>query len=67
MIKKEKEKEEKSDIWKDSPYKEVVKLQSNNVGNVGETLIQEICANSGIESNVDGSKTKEIGGGVGDG
>ena len=67
MIKKEKEKEEKSDIWKDSPYKELVKLQSNNVGNVGEKFIQQICANSGIESNVNGSKTKEIGGGVGDG
>jgi hypothetical protein len=35
-IKQQKEKEDKKDIWKNSPYKDLVKLQSNNVGNVGE-------------------------------
>jgi len=39
----QKQKEEMNDIWKDSPFKDLVKLQSNNVGNVGETYIQTIC------------------------
>lgn len=67
MINNQKEKEEKLDIWKDSPYKDLVKLQSNNVGNVGETFIQNICDNCQIEAHVNGSKTKELGGGLGDG
>ena len=40
MIKNQKQKEENADIWKDSPYKDLAKLQSNNVGNVGETFMQ---------------------------
>jgi len=67
MINIQKQKEENADIWKDSPYKDLVKLQSNNVGNVGETFIQKICDACQIEALVDGSKTKELGGGVGDG
>lgn len=67
MIQNQNKKEEKSDIWKDSPYKHLVKLQSNNVGNVGETFIQKICDICEIPAHVDGSKTKKIGGGIGDG
>ena len=67
MIKNQKQKEENADIWKDSPYKDLAKLQSNNVGNVGETFMQNICDSCQIEACVDGSKTKELGGGVGDG
>jgi hypothetical protein len=67
MIIKQKQKEINTDIWKNSPYKELVKLQSNNVGNVGETFIQNICDTCNISAQVDGSKTKELGGGVGDG
>lgn len=67
MINNQKQKEENADIWKDSPYKDLVKLQSNNVGNVGETFIQNICDTCQIEAQVGGSKTKELGGGVGDG
>ena len=67
MIIKQKEKEEDLDIWEDSPYKDLVKLQSNNAGNVGETFIQNLCDTCGIEALVDGSKTKEMGGGIGDG
>ena len=66
-IKEQTQKEEKVDIWKDSPFKDLVKLQSNNVGNVGETFMQNICINCGIDATVDGSKTKECGGGFGDG
>jgi hypothetical protein len=67
FIEKQKEKEDKQDIWKDSPYKNLVKLQSNNVGIVGEQLINQICKTNGIEAHCDGSKTKKIGGGEGDG
>ena len=68
MIEIQKEKEEKNDIWKDSPYRDLVKLQSNNVGNVGETFLQGCCELCCIDAQVDGSKTKEIGGGsIGDG
>lgn len=67
MINNQKEKEEKNDIWKDSPYKDIVKLQANNVGNVGETFIQNICNICEINAQVNGSKTKELGGGIGDG
>ena len=67
IIKQQKEKEEKQDIWKNSPYKDLVKLQSNNVGNVGEELINDICKASGIDADCNGAKTKQIGGGEGDG
>ncbi len=63
----QKKKEEDSDIWKNSPYKHLVKLQSNNAGNVGETFIQQICLTCDIEAEIDGCKTKKIGGGTGDG
>jgi len=67
LINLQKQKEEKADIWKDSPYKDLVKLQSNNVGNVGESFMKNICDICQIEAKIDGSKTKELGGGVGDG
>lgn len=67
MINIQKQKEDNSDIWKDSPYKDLVKLQSNNVGNVGETFIKKFCDICNIDAQVDGSKTKELGGGCGDG
>lgn len=67
MINIQKNKEIKQDIWKDSPYKDLVKLQSNNVGNVGETFIQNICDIVGIDCNINGIKRKKIGGGEGDG
>ena len=67
IIQEQKQKEEAQDIWKDSPYKDLVKLQSNNVGNVGEHLVNSICKASGIDADCDGTKTKQIGGGEGDG
>jgi len=63
----QKMKEDKMDIWKNSPYKDLVKLQSNNIGIVGETLIHNICLQIKINANIDGGKTKKIGGGKGDG
>ncbi len=67
LIEQQKRKEEQHDIWKESPYRDLVKLQSNNVGNVGEQLINSICKASEIPAMCDGSKTKQLGGGEGDG
>jgi len=61
------QKEEQCDIWKDSPYKDLVKLQSNNVGIVGEQFLKRACDWCEIEATIDGAKTKKIGGGQGDG
>lgn len=67
IIEEQKNKEDKKDIWKNSPYKDLVKLQSNNVGNVGEELINNICKMTSIDADCNGAKTKQIGGGEGDG
>jgi len=67
LIREQTEKEEKQDIWKESPYKDLAHLQSNNAGIVGEKLCQRFCDLAGIEAEVDGTKTKKIGGGTGDG
>ena len=66
-IEKQTKKEEELDIWKSSPYKDLVKLQSNNVGNVGEGFINDICKIADIEADCNGAKTKKLGGGQGDG
>jgi hypothetical protein len=62
IIKKQKDKEEKKDIWCYSPYKDLVKMQSNNVGNVGEEFINNICRITNIPANCNGTKMKKIGG-----
>lgn len=67
IIQQQKEKEQKNDIWANSPYKDLVKLQSNNVGAVGEELINSICKSAGIDADCNGLRTKRIGGGDGDG
>ena len=68
-INNQKEKEEKADVWKKSLYKYLCDLESNNVGNVGEMLVQQICESQQIESSIDGTKTKKKGEikGAGDG
>ena len=67
IIQEQKEKEDKQDIWKNSPYKDIVKLQNNNVGNVGEELMNRICKVADIDADCNGAKTKQKGGGEGDG
>lgn len=68
-INNQKEKEKKADIWKKSIYKDLCNLESNNVGNVGEMFIQGICESQHIDSNINGTKTKQKGEtkGTGDG
>ena len=67
IITEQKEKENRLDIWKNSIFKYLPNLQSNNIGNVGEMFLGKICENQQIDSAIDGTKTKKIGGGVGDG
>jgi hypothetical protein len=60
---------EKEDKGKYGGYVDAIRfLQANNVGIVGESLLQDICAHQQIPSTIDGSKTKQLGGGaIGDG
>jgi hypothetical protein len=67
IIEEQRRKEEKNDLWINSFYRDITKLQSNNVGIVGEKLIQGICSQCNIKSNIDGSRMKTRGGGAGDG
>jgi len=60
-------KEEKKNIWEGSLYEDISKLESNNVGIVGETYLQELCDNSSILCEINGINTKQKGGGSGDG
>jgi len=55
------------DIWKGSKWSNISKLDNDDVGKIGECTIQELCIKAGIDSKIDGSKTKQIGGGTGDG
>jgi hypothetical protein len=67
LVTKQKNKEQDKNIWENSPYKDLVSLQSNNAGVVGEDFFQSICESSGIKATIDGTKTKKVGGGFGDG
>ena len=67
LVAEQKAKEEEKNIWADSEWKDIATLESNNVGIVGEQFIQRVCDGAGIEANIDGVFTKEIGGGAGDG
>ena len=67
LITEQKTKEKTNNMWESSPYKDLPKLQSNNVGIVGENFIEFICNKTDIPVNIDGSKTKKKGGGRGDG
>ena len=67
IINEQKEKESRVDIWKNSIFKSLPNLQSNNIGNVGEIFLGKICEFQQIDSEIDGTKTKMLGGGAGDG
>jgi len=67
LICKQQNKEKKQNIWESSPYKDIVTLQSNNTGIVGEQFILETCLKSNVSACIDGNKTKQVGGGYGDG
>lgn len=58
---------QKRDIWKDSDYLNISKLENDDVGKVGEIFVSELCKDSFIPSDINGLKTKINGGGYGDG
>ena len=60
-------KEKKIDIWENSPFKPIKNLDSDSVGKYGEHVLQVYCDQFEIPCIIDGTKTKKIGGGIGDG
>ena len=54
-------------IWSNSNWINIKNLEKNDVGAVGEQIINHFCKKSQIESDLDGTKTRKPGGGVGDG
>ena len=58
---------EKRNIWENSPWKHIAELENDDVGKVGELTIQAYLTNANIPCTIDGLKTKELGGGCGDG
>ena len=60
-------KKQKRNIWEGSKWFHISELENDDVGGVGEQIIGNFCSLSGIEASIDGLKTKQMGGGVGDG
>jgi hypothetical protein len=67
IVKTQYEKKEKKDIWKLSEWSHIAELENDYVGGVGETFLHQLCISSNIPAEIDGTKTKELGGGCGDG
>jgi len=67
LINKKHTKKQKRDIWGNSEWKNISELENDDVGGVGEEIINELCKKSQIVSEIDGTKTKQVGGGIGDG
>ena len=57
----------KRNIWENSKWSHIAELENDDVGKAGERIIAEFCNRGNIPSEIDGIKTKELGGGVGDG
>jgi len=66
-IETQKDKETKKYIWEESMLKDIVNIQKNNVGCMGEEYLQRLCEMSSVSAEIDGVKTKQVGGGIGDG
>ena len=58
---------QKPDIWGNSEWADISRLENDDVGRVGESIINTWCKEVGIVSDIDGTKTKQVGGGCGDG
>ena len=63
----QKKKEGMKYIWEGSRLKDIVNIQKNNTGCVGEKYLQMLCEMSSVPSEIDGVDTKQVGGGNGDG
>jgi hypothetical protein len=64
---KHKKKEKRDNIWGNSQWKYISELENDDVGGVGEEIINDFCKKAQIISEIDGTKTKQVGGGIGDG
>ena len=58
---------QKRNIWGNSEWKNISDLENDDVGGVGEEIIDKFCKKAQIVSEIDGTKTKQVGGGIGDG
>ena len=67
IIQNQKDIEEEKNVWRESMFYDISILESNNVGRSGEEFMGNLCDKCGIECCIDGIKSKEIGGGAGDG
>jgi len=69
LIDKKHTQKQKRDIWNDGDceWKNISELENDDVGGVGEEIMNELCKKSQIVSEIDGTKTKQVGGGIGDG
>ena len=61
------QKKVKRDIWSNSKWKNIAELENDDVGKAGEQIINSLCQQASVPSDIDGVKTKEVGGGNGDG
>jgi hypothetical protein len=66
-IEKQFEKKGKRNIWENSPRKHIAELECDDVGRIGENVVQGICDELTITAAIDGTLTKAVGGGIGDG
>lgn len=67
LINHKHEEKKKRNIWEDSPWKHIADLENDDVGGVGEEIIEKFCSMSCINAQINGRETKELGGGAGDG
>ena len=67
IIEKIYEQKIKRNIWGNSDWKHIADLENDDVGKCGEQIINKFCQMASIPSDIDGTKTKELGGGCGDG
>lgn len=67
FINKKYKQKQKRDIWSNSKWKNINELENDDIGGVGEEIINEFCKKAQISSKINGTKTKQIGGGMGDG
>ena len=57
----------KRNIWNACEWKNINDLENDDVGGVGEEIINIYCKEASISSDINGKKTKQLGGGAGDG
>jgi hypothetical protein len=62
IIEEQYEIKSKRNIWENSKWKNISNLENDDVGKAGENIIQSLCVLSKIPSNIDGTKTRNIGG-----